>query len=142
MISFPFHIFRKYDIRGRFETDLSRQVTAGIGYAFTGLCRERTGSDTPLISIGMDARIHSTAVKEAFAAGVGLAGGRWLDLGLCPTPLVYYSAFTMDPDGFAVVTASHNPPPDNGFKLGIGKETIHSGDIISLGEEASRAGTS
>jgi phosphomannomutase/phosphoglucomutase len=136
---FPHHIFRKYDIRGRFESELSRQVAARIGYAFTVLCRERTGSKAPLISIGMDARVHSPVVKEAFAAGVGQAGGRWIDLGLCPTPLVYYSAFTQDIDGFAMVTASHNPPPDNGFKLGIGKDTIHSGDIKQLGEDASRA---
>ncbi|MDT8396579.1 MAG: phosphomannomutase/phosphoglucomutase [bacterium] len=135
--SFPFHIFRKYDIRGRFGTDISRQVAARIGYAFTVLCRERTGSGSPLISVGMDARVHSPAVREAFAAGVGQAGGRWVDLGLCPTPLVYYSAFTLDTDGFAMVTASHNPPPDNGFKLGIGKNTIHSGDIKQLGQEAS-----
>ena len=135
---FPFHIFRKYDIRGCFETELSLQVAARIGHAFTVLCRNRTGADSPVISIGMDARVHSSAVKEAFAQGIKVAGGRWLDLGLCPTPLVYYSAFTMGTDGFAMVTASHNPPPDNGFKLGVGKETIHSEDIYQLGQDAAR----
>lgn len=134
--SFPHHIFRKYDIRGRYRTEISHQVAARIGFAFTGMCRERTGSEIPLIAVGMDARVHSGAVKEAFARGIKKAGGRWLDLGLCPTPLVYYSAFTLGTDGFAMVTASHNPPPDNGFKLGVGKETIHSGDILALGQDA------
>jgi phosphomannomutase/phosphoglucomutase len=137
--SFPHHIFRKYDIRGRFETELSPQVAARIGYAFTELCRNRTGADSPVISVGMDARVHSSAVKEAFARGIKEAGGRWLDLGLCPTPLVYYSAFIMGTDGFTMVTASHNPPPDNGFKLGVGKETIHSEDIFQLGQDAAGA---
>jgi phosphomannomutase/phosphoglucomutase len=65
------------------------------------------------------------------------AGCSWVDIGLCPTPLTYFSAYKLEVDAFAMVTGSHNPPEDNGFKLGIGLETIHSGDMVLLGNMAS-----
>jgi phosphomannomutase/phosphoglucomutase len=136
MNSFPFHIFRKYDIRGAYGREMTDEVTFRIGRAFVTMCRQRTETQSPLIAVGMDARVHSPALRDAFGSGVVHAGGRWLDIGLCPTPLVYFSAFEMDVDGFAMVTASHNPPEDNGLKLGIGEETIHSEDITLLGQAA------
>ncbi len=140
MDSFPFHIFRKYDIRGAYGRELTEEVAFRIGRAFVRMCCERIGTPSPLISVGIDARTHSPALRDAFGTGIVSGGGRWVDLGLCPTPLVYFSAFELEVDGFAVVTASHNPPEDNGLKLGIGKETIHSGDITFLGQGAADDG--
>jgi len=136
MPSFPFHIFRKYDIRGVYGSELTEDVVFRTARAFVDMCRQRTQVSSPLVSIGMDARLHSPALRDAFGTGVADAGGRWLDLGMCPTPAVYFGAHRLDVDGFAMVTASHNPPEDNGLKLGIGRETIHSGDIAALGKAA------
>ncbi len=134
MSSFPSHIFRKYDIRGVYGRELAEELVFKIGKAFARLCREKRGADSPLVAVGMDARTHSPSLRDSFGTGIASAGGRWLDLGLCPTPLVYFCAFEKEVDGFAAVTASHNPPEDNGLKLGVGRETLHSGDITDIGQ--------
>jgi phosphomannomutase/phosphoglucomutase len=85
----------------------------------------------------MDARVHAPQLRDAFASGLVGSGCSWVDIGLCPTPLTYFSTFKLEVDAFAMVTASHNPPEDNGFKLGIGRETIHSGDMVLLGNMTS-----
>lgn len=134
---FPHHIYRKYDIRGAYGLELTEEVAYRTGRVFGALCRERTGKVTPVIFIGMDARVHSPQLRDAFASGLAGAGCSWIDIGLCPTPLTYFSIYKLEADAFAMVTASHNPPGDNGFKLGIGRETIHSGDMVLLGNMAS-----
>jgi phosphomannomutase/phosphoglucomutase len=134
---FPHHIYRKYDIRGAYGLELTVEGAYRTGRVFGALCRERSGKDTPVIAIGMDARMHSPQLRDAFSSGLARAGCSWLDLGLCPTPLTYFSTFKLEADAFAMVTASHNPPGDNGFKLGIGSETIHSDDMVLLGNMAS-----
>jgi phosphomannomutase/phosphoglucomutase len=125
-----------YDIRGVYGTEISEDLTYAIAWSFGSLCIERTGVASPLVSVGMDARLHSPSLKSAFILGLQKAGCRVVDIGLCPTPLTYYSAFRLKPEAFAMITASHNPPEDNGFKLGIGKDTLHSDDIAKVGERA------
>jgi len=136
MPSFPYHIFRMYDIRGVYGEEITEGLACAVGKAFGQMCLERTGVSMPRVAVGMDARLHSGRLQERFCRGLADAGCQIVDLGMCPTPLVYYSAFTLKQDAFAVVTASHNPPEDNGFKLGIGRDTIHSGDIEELGKRA------
>ena len=136
---FPRHIFRVYDIRGAYGTEITDSIAFGIGWAFGRMTRERVEASSPLVSVGMDARLHSPALKAAFTAGLHRSGCRIMDLGLCPSPLTYYSAFKLAPDAFAMITASHNPPGDNGFKLGIGKDTIHSEEMTLLGRMAESA---
>ncbi len=136
MTSFPHHIFRKYDIRGIYGQELTEEVVYRTARAFGTLCRERSGKGRPVVAVGLDARLHSPSVRGAFAEGLVSVRCDWIDIGLCPTPLVYFSAFKLPVDAFAMVTASHNPPGDNGLKLGIGRETIHSGDITGLGGRA------
>ena len=113
MNPFPFHIFRKYDIRGAYGSELTDELAFKVGRAFTGMCRRRTGARSPLISVGMDARLHSPALRDAFGTGVVDVGGRWIDIGLCPTPLAYFSAFELkvlsmppSPSPFRCSTAS------------------------------------
>jgi len=138
---FPSHIFRKYDIRGVYGRELTEELAFRVGRALAGICRERRRAASPLVAVGMDARTHSPSLRDAFGTGVASAGGRWLDLGLCPAPLVYFCAFEKEVDGFAVVTASHNPPEDNGLKLGVGTETLHSDDISDIGRAVRIDGT-
>ena len=137
MGDFPYHIFRMYDIRGVYGEEITEDLACALGSAFGKMCVKRTGVPAPRVAVGMDARLHSGPLKEHLCRGLADAGCGIVDLGMCPTPLVYYSAFVLEPDAFAMVTASHNPPKDNGFKLGIGKNTIHSGDIEELGKAAS-----
>ena len=134
---FPKHIYRKYDIRGVYGKELTEEIAFRTARAFADLCRERSGKDYPVVAIGMDARVHSPQLRDAFASGLAGSGCSWVDIGLCPTPLTYFSTYKLEVDAFAMVTASHNPPGDNGFKLGIGYETIHSGDLELLGNMAS-----
>lgn len=136
MNSFPSHIFRKYDIRGVYGEELTPDLVFRIGRAFADLCRERSQKDEPVVAVGMDARVHSPEMRDALTSGMAASGCQWIDLGLCPTPLTYFSTFELTTDAFAMVTASHNPPGDNGLKLGIGLDTIHSGDISLLGDMA------
>ena len=138
MTTFPRHIYRKYDIRGVYGSELTEEIAYRTGRAFGLLCLERSQKATPSVSIGMDARVHSQSLRDSFASGLVRSGCVWIDLGLCPTPLTYFSIYHLETDAFAMVTASHNPPEDNGFKLGIGKDTVHSEEMEQLGETVSK----
>ncbi len=135
----PRHVFRMYDIRGVYGEEITEELAHAIGWGFGSLCVERTKAASPRVSVGMDARLHSPSLKSAFILGLQKAGCRVVDLGLCPTPLTYYSAFRLEPEAFAMITASHNPPEDNGFKLGIGKDTLFSDEITDMGDRAGSA---
>jgi phosphomannomutase/phosphoglucomutase len=137
MTTFPHHIYRKYDIRGTYGLELTEEIAFRTARAFASMCREKSGKDSPVVALGMDARVHAPQLRDAFASGLVGSGCSWVDIGLCPTPLTYFSTFKLEVDAFAMVTASHNPPEDNGFKLGIGRETIHSGDMVLLGNMTS-----
>jgi len=80
----------------------------------------------------MDARLSSECLKQALMRGITECGVNVVDIGLCPTPLQYFSLFRLSLDGGIMVTGSHNPPEFNGFKLSIGKDTIHGEKIKSL----------
>ena len=113
----PPHIFREYDIRGIVGQDLTDPVVRLIGEAFGTYLRERGISR---ISMGGDARLSSPAFAACLAEGLRCTGCDVIDLGRVPTPCVYYSIEELGTGGAAVVTASHNPPEFNGFKLRMG----------------------
>lgn len=133
-------IFRKNDIRGRVPEDLNFDSVSRIGQAFAEYIAEQTPEKNPSemwISIGYDARLHSPELSKALITGITSYGMNVVDLGRCPTPLVYYSAFyTSDrmpqPDGTIMITGSHNPPNYNGLKMGCGKNCLKSDDIMEI----------
>jgi len=84
------------------------------------------------VSVGRDCRLTSDAYAAAVAAGIASAGVSVLDIGVCPTPLMYFSLFHWDLDGGIQVTGSHNPADYNGFKLCLGEEALHGGQIQDL----------
>ena len=133
------HIFRQYDIRGTWGDSLTEESARAIGLAFGTLCRERAGDKRPVVAVGRDSRVHGPALQQALFTGLVRAGCDLIDLGMVPTPLTYYAAHKLGPDGFVMVTGSHNPPDENGFKLGIGLSTMHSEEIALLGRMAERA---
>ncbi|NTU43046.1 MAG: phosphomannomutase, partial [Nitrospirales bacterium] len=124
-------IFRQYDIRGIVGKDLDRDVALQIGKAYGTALKELNPSATT-VSIGRDVRNSSAELASGLTEGITSTGLDVIDLGECPTPLQYYSLFLLNLDGGIMVTGSHNPPEYNGFKISIGKETIHGEEIQSL----------
>lgn len=122
-------IFRANDIRGIAETDLNSEAAETIGLGFGTMIR-RQGIHR--ITVGADVRTHSPRVKGAFIKGLLATGCHVIDIGTIPTPVSYFSAFNVDTEATAVITASHNPSDYNGVKLGIGKGTIFGQAIQDL----------
>ncbi len=122
-------IFRQYDIRGVWEKDLTPDIVEIIGKGFATYLLESIKKDRAKISVGRDARLHSPVIRDSLIRGLNNSGVDVIDLGVCPTPLQYYSLFTLPVDGGVMITGSHNPPEFNGFKLSVGKETLF-GDKI------------
>jgi phosphomannomutase len=107
-------IFRAYDIRGIVDVDLSTEVYNTLGRAAGAYFRHRGGRR---IVVARDARLTSAAYASALIAGLREAGCDVVDIGMVPTPVMYFAVAYLQADGGAVVTASHNPPEFNGLKL-------------------------
>ena len=136
----PSSIFRMYDIRGRVENELTPQAAERIGEVFAGMVRERqaaggTGhTGPPTVVVGQDMRLSSPALSQALTRGLTRSGVDVLAIGLCPTPLLYFTLHQPPPlrgplGGGVMVTGSHNPPEYNGLKLCLGVETLY-GDAL------------
>jgi phosphomannomutase/phosphoglucomutase len=140
-------IFREYDIRGIWGKDLTTGAVEAIGRAFAVYLRDNFGKDRMTVSIGMDARKSSPAVKEALTVSLNSSGVNVIDIGLCPTPVQYFSLHRLEVDGGLMITGSHNPPEFNGMKLSLGKETLYGEKIqrirqlVEQGARAEGAGT-
>ncbi len=122
-------IFRQYDIRGIWEKDLTPEVVELLGKGFGAYLLKEIKKEKAKISIGWDARLHSPAIRDSLIKGLTGSGIDVIDLGMCPTPLQYYTLHQLQIDGGVMITGSHNPPEFNGFKLSVGKGTIF-GDAI------------
>jgi phosphomannomutase len=107
-------IFRAYDIRGIVDVDLSENVYATLGRAAGTYYRRRGGRR---IVVAHDARLTSPAYAMALAGGLRASGCDVVDIGMVPTPVMYFAVASLQADGGAVITASHNPPEFNGLKL-------------------------
>jgi phosphomannomutase len=112
-------IFRAYDIRGVVGRDLSEEVYRALGQAAGTFYRARGAQR---IVVARDARLTSPAFAAALIDGLRSCGVDVLDIGMAPTPLMYFAVSFLKADGGAVVTASHNPPEFNGLKLRVGDE--------------------
>jgi phosphomannomutase/phosphoglucomutase len=125
----PRQIFREYDIRGVADRDLSDALARAIG----------RGIGTVLghgkrIVVGRDCRLSSPRLHAALVSGLVSAGARVLDIGVGPTPLMYFSVHHFDADGGVMITGSHNPGDENGFKIMRGKASFFGADIQHLRE--------
>jgi len=129
----PSHIFRQYDIRGRAERDLSDPLVTAIGRAFARFIGESaTTPGAPTIAVGRDCRLSSERLFEGLTSGLEAAGAHIVDIGLGPSPLLYFTAHHLGTDGAIMITGSHNPPEDNGFKMMRGKSTLFGEDLQEL----------
>ena len=122
-------IFREYDIRGVAERDFDVAFAASLGRAFGTLCGE---AGKRRVSVGRDCRLTSDRYAAALADGIRSTGLTVVDIGVCPTPLLYFSLFHWDLDGGIQVTGSHNAADYNGFKVCLGKETLYGEQIQDL----------
>ncbi|MGH7844843.1 MAG: phosphomannomutase/phosphoglucomutase [Candidatus Binatia bacterium] len=122
-------IFREYDIRGLAEKDFDAPFAHLLGKILGTLIRARGGTR---VAVGRDCRAMSDPYAESVIAGLLSTGLKVYDIGVCPTPLLYFSLFHLDLDGGVQVTASHNPAEYNGFKVCLGKDTLYGDQIQDL----------
>lgn len=120
-------IFRAYDIRGVVGQSLDAGVAELIGQAIGSLMREKDLGD---IVVGRDGRHSGPELVDGLARGLRKAGRNVIDVGMVPTPVVYFGAYFLRTGCCVCVTGSHNPPDYNGFKIVVGGETLH-GDAIA-----------
>ena len=123
-------IYREYDIRGVVDNDLTPEIVQRLGKGF-GTHMIRFGKKS--LTVGRDGRLRSKAFSEALIEGLISTGCDVVNIGVCPTPVYYFSVFHLDKDGGVMVTGSHNPPEFNGFKVSVGKTTIFGEEIQKLG---------
>src|SRR2546425_1061963 len=128
-------IFREYDIRGIVGKDLTVELAEKIGRAY-GSRAVRGGAKS--IAVGRDGRTSAPVMREAVLKGLLGCGLDVVDIGVCPTPLLYFALFTLPVGGGVMITASHNPPEYNGFKLCLGKDSLHGAAIQSLEADIER----
>lgn len=124
------HIFRAYDVRGKVGSDITPDVFRQVGRAYGTLLRRKGGRK---IALGRDNRLSSEELKAAFAEGVLAAGVSVVDIGLAPTPVLYFATAHWKLDGGANVTGSHNPVTDNGVKMVLARaEPLTEAEIQEL----------
>lgn len=122
-------IFRAYDIRGVMGQTLDAGVAELIGHAIGSLMQEKGHSE---IVVGRDGRLSGPELVEGLVIGLRKAGRNVIDIGLAPTPLVYFGAYHLRAGSCVSVTGSHNPPDYNGFKIVIGGETLSGKAVTDL----------
>jgi phosphomannomutase/phosphoglucomutase len=129
----PRHVFREYDIRGVADRDLSDDLVRRIGRRFAETLAAQK-SAAPRVVVGRDGRLSSPRLFEALVRGLREAGADVVSIGIGPTPQLYFAAHHLETDGAVMITGSHNPGPDNGFKLMRGKASFFGKDIQALAE--------
>ena len=123
-------IYREYDIRGVVDKDLTPAIVKRLGQGFgTSMIQHGQGN----LVVGRDGRLSSKSFADALTGGLLSTGCHVTDIGLCPTPVYYFSIFHLEKEGGMMVTGSHNPPEFNGFKVSVGKSTIFGEEIQNLG---------
>jgi len=111
-------IFKSYDIRGAYPTELNEEMAYKIGQAYTKLFNpHQDEKHTGKVAVGMDVRTHSPQIREALIKGLTDAGVDVLDVGLISTEMIYFAVGYYHASGGIQVTASHNPAEFNGFKM-------------------------
>jgi phosphomannomutase/phosphoglucomutase len=123
-------IFRQNDVRGIVDADLTVEAARAIGGAYAALMRERGVTGT--VAVARDNRPSGDKLRDALVDGFTSAGVNVVDIGVVPTPVLYWSLYNLDVVGGIQITGSHNPPEYNGFKLSFGKESLHGHDLQHL----------
>lgn len=127
--NFPDTIFRAYDIRGVVPETLTAETAYWIGRAIGS---QSLAKGEPHVSIGRDGRLSGPALVERLIQGVADSGCKVSDVGLVPTPALYYAANVLAGKSGVMLTGSHNPSNYNGFKIVIAGDTLANEQIQAL----------
>lgn len=122
-------LFREYDLRGIVGKELTESIAENVGRAY---CTYVKGRGVKTVSVGRDGRLSSPGLHKSLVKGLLDGGLNVVDIGICPSPLVYFSLFQLPIDGGIMITGSHNAAEYNGFKICVGKEALHGEAIQDL----------
>ena len=122
-------IFREYDIRGIADRDLLSPDIEVLGRAIGTYMIRRTGRK---VNLGRDCRLSGPRLHAALLKGLLAAGCQVTDIGVIPTPLLYYSVYKFGAESGVMITGSHNPADYNGFKMMAGKAAVYGQDIQDI----------
>lgn len=130
-MSHKFHksIIRAYDIRGIYNETLFDQDAFYVAKSFASFLN-KNGKNK--IVVASDARKSSPALKENLIKGLVESGLEVIDVGIGPTPMLYFSIYHLNCDAGIMVTGSHNPKNHNGFKIGLKERPFYGDDIVNL----------
>ncbi len=123
-------IFRQYDIRGIVGEDLTARVAHGLGRAFAAHMARKGVRGA--VAVGRDNRPSGKALRDALVRALEESGVNVVDVGVVPTPLLYWSLHNLPVVAGIQITGSHNPPEYNGFKLSMGGVSLHGEQIQEL----------
>ncbi|MBY0246168.1 MAG: phosphomannomutase/phosphoglucomutase [Nitrospiraceae bacterium] len=122
-------LFREYDLRGIVGSELTVEMAERVGRAYATYA---SGRGVKTISLGRDGRLSSPSLHQSLLKGLLDGGLDVIDIGVCSSPLVYFSLFTLPVGGGIMITGSHNAAEYNGFKICVGKEAIYGEAIQEL----------
>ncbi len=132
-------IFREYDIRGTVGIDFDADLAYFLGRALAKKIRAASGAESDSkkasslkVAVGYDCRLSADELRHALMSGLRVGGVSVIDTGMGPTPQLYYAVNSRKLAGGIMVTASHNPGEQNGFKMMVGLSTLSGKDIQEL----------
>ena len=122
-------IFREYDIRGIVGTDLTPESVTSIGKAIGTYIRRGNGKK---MILGRDVRSSSVEFCNILSKALNSTGCNVIDIGMVPTPVLYFALHHFNADGGVMITGSHNPPEFNGFKISQGFHSLYGDKVQEL----------
>lgn len=125
----PASIFREYDIRGVADRDLTDELAVALGLALATML---PSSPRRRLAVARDCRLSSERLHDALVRGLTEGGVHVIDAGVGPTPMLYFAVHSLDVDGGVMITGSHNPAEENGFKMMRGRSSFYGADIQAL----------
>jgi len=131
-------IFREYDIRGVADQDFTSEA---LEFLAMGLAAYFQSKNIRQLLVGRDCRTHSPRIRQSMIEFFLRFGFNVTDIGMCTSPLFYFAGKKLGIDGGIMITASHNPPQDNGMKVACGPSTIYGEEIQMVGRLAQQAET-
>ena len=127
--SIPKDIFKAYDIRGKTDSSFSKELMREIGLAFGTLMQIQSCDQ---VCVGSDGRFTSPSYKSSLIEGLTATGVNVIDIGMVPTPVVYFATHFLNSGTGISVTASHNPPEYNGAKMVLAGHSVYGENIQKI----------
>lgn len=122
-------IFKEYDLRGLADVDFAEQPLLQLTYALGAYFHEHGCND---VLVGRDCRLSSPRIRQTVVDILSKMGMRVVDVGMVTTPMFYFAREHLKLNAGLMITASHNPPRDNGMKIALGPATIHGEEIQNI----------